>query len=140
MDFADKRGNRVKEWIASLDRGARVKEWIASLDRGAQVEVKAALNTQLRILAARERLGRPDVGFMRRECKGLLEIVLTVGNVEYRPLAYYGPDTRKRQVTILRGAIEKDGRLQPPTACATALRRIEEIRSGAGKAVPHDYS
>lgn len=127
LDFTDHRGNRVKEWIASLDPSARVN-------------VKAALNAQLRILAARERLERPDVGLMRRECRGLIEIVLTVGNVEYRPLAYYGPDTTKRQVTILHGAIEKDRRLQPPTACATARRRIEEIRTGVGRVVPHDYS
>ena len=127
MDFADRRGNRVKGWIASLDRSA-------------QVEVKAALNAQLRILAVSERLVRPDVGLLRRECRGLLEIVLTVGQVEYRPLAYYGPDTKKRQVTILHGAIEKGGRLQPPTACAIALRRIKEIKSGEGRAIPHDYS
>lgn len=127
LDFADQRGNRVKEWIASLGRSA-------------QVDVKAALNAQLRILAVRERLGRPDVGLMTRECKGLLEIVLTVENVEYRPLAYYGPDTKKRQVTILHGATERGGRLHPPGACATALRRIEQIETGDGRAIPHDYS
>lgn len=116
-----------------------IKRWIASLDARAQKEVKAALNAQIRILATAEKLDRTvDVGIMRRECKGLLELIMLVDKVQYRPLAWYGPD--RGEVTIYGGAIERGGRLEPPGACKSALDRKADLAKNVGKAIPHDFT
>ena len=127
MDYVDAAGRNV------------VREWLESLPAGTRKNVKAALDNQLLISKPLERLDRPDFGLLRRECKGLIEVVLYVDRVQHRLLAFYGPGPR-RQVTILAGAIERGKRLEPPGICTTALRRRNYLRQGIGKAVPHDFS
>jgi Phage derived protein Gp49-like (DUF891) len=63
---------------------------------------------------------RPYVGTLRGECKGLFEIRLEVGNVQYRPIGYYAGEL---QFTILAFATERDSKLVPASVCALAKRR-----------------
>ena len=71
---------------------------------------------------------RPYIGTLRKECKGLFEIRLEVGNVQHRPIGYYPGEL---QFTILAFATERDSKLVPAGVCALAKRRralIEQNR------------
>lgn len=92
----------------------------------------------IRHLEATRALGMPYAKVLKENCEGLLELRATVNNIQYRPIAYYGPG--EREVTLLVPATEVNSRFVPLSACATAYMRIEEIRVGRASTRDHDFS
>lgn len=122
LDFVDERGlNVIHRWIEGLPKTAKVK-----------------IQTQIPILAAMEQLRFPYTTMLEGECDGLMEIRFRVRNVQYRPLAYYGP--QQGEVTILTGATEVGDRIEPPGICATALNRKALVDQDRRYVCPHDLS
>jgi hypothetical protein len=107
------------------------KETIVSQWYEAQYEdVKEAFETRLKFLLALPEDGwdRPAVGQLRRkECKGLFEIVISMPDVEHRPIGYF---SGKMEFTIVAFATERDGKFDPKTVCETAQRLVTEIAEG----------
>jgi len=99
-----------------------VAEWFAAQDDA----VQAAFLGRMKFLIGLPGDGwdRPYVGQLRRECKGLFEIVIEVGNVQYRPIGYFSGEM---EFTFLAFATERDDRLVPASVCDTAKRNIEII-------------
>lgn len=98
-------------------RESAVRVWY----NGQAPQVQAKFDTTLKYLRDRPSWDRPYVGILHGECEGLIEIRLKVKRVQYRPLGFYGP--LKMEFTILFFATERDGALDPPTACSIALGR-----------------
>lgn len=119
-DFVNVRGeNLIRTWLHSLPAGAR-----------------AEIHVRLDYLATLPRLGRPYVGQLRHDCKGLYEIRVDFNRVRYRPIGYYGPG--RRDFTLLVGALEKGDQFEPRAACSTAFDRIGRLRSGEGTTCEHE--
>ena len=83
------------------------------------------------------------VGLLRKQglCHGeqLIELIIKVGNVQYRPIGWYGPEDRT--VTLLLGAIERGNDFEPRNACEQAVNRKRLILADRRKyTVEHDYS
>lgn len=117
-----------------------IKSWIESLPLSRRKRVKAKLNARLLYLQALPRLRMPDARMLRGDCDGLFEIRLGVANVQYRPLACYGPG--RSEVTLLAGAIEMNERLMPPSICSTALSRKALLMADNSRryVCQHDFS
>lgn len=99
-------------------------------------DARAEIEVQLTLLRDVRTLARPAAGDMKtRECRGLIEIRVKENRQQYRLLAYYGPG--RAQVTLLIGAREKGGNLEPRDACSTALGRIKQIETGRGSIREH---
>jgi hypothetical protein len=128
-DFRSERGeNAIRSWTDGPGRPA-----------------KARLNALLRNLEVLERaFTRADkVGLLRKggPCHGqnFIELIIRVGNVQYRPIGWYGPDNRT--VTLLVGATERDGEFEPRNACEQAVNRKWLIQGDRRKhLIEHDYS
>ena len=106
-----------------------VDQWYLSQTEPVQV----AFVTRMKFLRGLPGDGwdRPYVGQLRwKECKGLFEIVISVGNIEYRPIGYFSGE---KEFTIVAFATERDGKFEPKTVCATAKRLIERIKKGQEK-------
>lgn len=107
-DFVNARGeNVVHTWLHGIPAAAR-----------------AEINDLIMLLELRtvDQFSREDsVGLLRRECRGLLELIVKVEKVQYRPVGRYGPG--RKVVTLLGGANERDGHLTPPDICKTTLAR-----------------
>jgi hypothetical protein len=58
-----------------------------------------------------------------------------VGNVQHRPLGFFGPG--QRQFALLIWATERDQKYDPPGVRDTALSRMNEIK--AGRAVAYEF-
>src|SRR4030042_2858957 len=100
LDFVDERGENV------IQRGLR------SLPPSVRNSVKAKMTTRIEYLEVMRVFRPPYARELHGECGGLFEIIFQVKNLQYRPLACRGPDTTK-EVTLLMGAIEKEGRFDP---------------------------
>jgi hypothetical protein len=97
---------------------------------------RAAIEVQLLFLRNVQALTRPAAGDMKgTECRGLIEIRVKENRQQYRLLAYYGPE--RGCVTLLIGAREKGGKLEPREACSIALGRIKAIENGTGGVREH---
>ena len=102
-------------------------------------KARARINTVIAHLEASPRTEWGDYikGLSEGECAGLLEIRVTFNNIQYRPLACYGPG--RQEVTILLGAIERGDRFEPRSACRTAQANRRLITE-KGRTVEHDVS
>ena|SRR5688572_17002062 len=128
-DFRNDRGeNEIQTWTRGPGRAA-----------------KARMNALIRNLAVLERgFTRADsVGLLRKAgpCKeeGLIELLITIKKVQYRPIGWYGPDPRT--VTLLVGATERDGEFAPRNAGEQAVNRKRLVlRNRKQHLVDHDYS
>lgn len=130
FDFKNQRGdNEVHNW--AREQGALLK---------------ARLNALIRHLEALDRpvLTRADgVGLLRKAgpCHGhkFIELTITIGKVEYRPIGWYGPGPRV--ITLLMGAKEKGGDLEPRNACIRAINNKKLVLTDPGRyTVDHDFS
>ncbi len=130
--YTDVAGRTFFDFIAP--RGENVIDaWLRNdIPAGARAEIEV----QLLLLRAVPQLERPAAGDMKgRECRGLIEVRVRWRRQQFRLLGYYGPG--RAQVTLLIGAREKDGNLEPREACAIALRRITEIEDERGTIREH---
>lgn len=109
-----------------------IRSWLSGLPPGARARINAAI----RNLEPLPELRRPYSGDLKGNCSGLIELRIPYQKVQYRPLGCYGPG--RKEVTLLFGAIEKDNRLEPPSACSTALTRKARIAE-RGRTCDHDF-
>lgn len=122
LDFVDERGvNLIHRWIEGLPTNAKVR-----------------MQARIPLMAGMPVLRFPYTRMLEGDCDGLFEIRFEVDNVQYRPLAYYGPE--RRDITILTGATEVGGRLEPPGICGTALNRKSLVEQDRRYVCPHDLS
>jgi hypothetical protein len=84
--------------------------------------VQAAFEARLEFLTAQPPhvWQRPYVGTLKGECKGLIEIIFEVNNVQHRPIGYF---SGKMEFTFLAFATERGGKFDPRKVCAIAKRR-----------------
>ena len=94
------------------------------------------IDRKLRYLERMETLDRPHVGVIHGFEK-IYEIVVKCDGVQYRPLGTYGPG--RRDFTLLVGAIEKGGGLEPRSAPRTAEERRIEVLNDPGRSCEHEY-
>lgn len=109
-----------------------VRLWLNEQPLKARLKIDAVL----RNLRVSERLRPPFVKKLGGY-EQVFEIVVDSFNVQYRPLGGYGPD--KGQFTLVMGAIEQSGRIQPPNAFDTAASRLEMVANGTLRVTDHDY-
>src|SRR2546422_5051514 len=90
--------------VSSANNQTIVSEWYEAQSD----DVQAAFYTVMSYLKDRPPHGwdRPFVGQLRRECKGLFEIVLTVKGVQHRPIGYF---SGHQEFTFIAFATERDG-------------------------------
>lgn len=106
------------------------KETIVSQWYNAHEDAQIAFATRMKFLRGLPADGwdRPYVGQLRRkECSGLFEIVISMPDVEYRPIGYF---SGKMEFTIVAFATERDGKFNPKSVCETAQRIIRDITDG----------
>lgn len=68
-------------------------------------------------------------------CAGLYELRFTIRNVQWRPLAYYGPGPRDMRNLFI--ARDVNNRWVPPSACQIARGRSCIVQEEAGRSVEH---
>ena len=66
----------------------------------------------------------------------IFELIVTSGGQEFRPLFCYGPGPQ--QVTLLVGAEEKGGKLEPHAAEEIAEKRRQIILADPSRTTPHE--
>ncbi|MBI3967131.1 MAG: type II toxin-antitoxin system RelE/ParE family toxin [Chloroflexi bacterium] len=121
-DFYDARQrNRIHEWLDGLPRRA-----------------KARIQNLIVRLEVTEQWEPQYVSALKGECKGLIELRITVNGVQYRPIGCYGPD--RHEFTLLVGTVEKGSRLEPRDACAIAHERWAMIKENRSYCCVHDFS
>ena len=110
--------NEIEMWQDSLpDKAAAKMEMILAHLRGVK------------------RLTRPYTG-TRVNHPHIFELIVTSEGQEFRPLFCYGPGSQ--QVTLLVGAEEKGGKLEPHSAEAIAERRRQIILADPNRTTPHE--
>jgi hypothetical protein len=124
-DFIDAAGENV------------VHAWLHS--RAVSVKARMRIN---RIITHLEAAPSTDWGDYVKtlsgdEYSGLMELRVTVQNVQYRPLMVHGPG--RGDVTILLGAIERGGQFEPRTACERAQANRLHITTPE-RTIDHDFS
>lgn len=120
LDYVDGKGsNQIEAWLESLPVGARKP-------------VRAKLAAILIFASPQARLQPPRFGPLQGV--GMFKVTFKLNNVQYRILAWYGPD--RREVTLLAGAIEKNDRYRPLNVFDTAARRRAEILSDRKRVTP----
>jgi hypothetical protein len=89
--------------------------------------VQAAFDIVLEYLAQRERHEwvRPEFDQLAGRYRDLGELRFKVGNVQYRPLGFFGP--ARADFTLLVGASKKGSAYDPRDAVETARRRRLEV-------------
>jgi len=104
FDYLEERGQcAIREWLDSLPVKARVK-----------IEERIRYLKNLQVF-------EPKFVTPLQEDTDILEIRAESGNVQYRPLGCYGPE--RKEFTLLVGAIEKGGKLEPRSVVKTAASR-----------------
>ena len=122
LDFVDGNGtNLIHEWIQALPK-----------------EAKAKMTHRIELLEVVQQFTEPYTEILTGDCAGLFEIKFRAKRVQYRPLAFFGPE--RREVTLLAGATEKGGQLKPPSICATALSRKALVQTDRRHVCSHDFS
>lgn len=120
LDYlAEDGANEIRAWIDSLPDAARAK-----------------IDTRIRYLEI-TRFWPPQYVSDRKDCDKIYELRIVSSGVQYRPLGYLGP--RRSEFTLLMGAIEKGGKLQPRDFCQACQRRMEVVNGDRRRIVPHEY-
>lgn len=73
-----------------------------------------------------------------QNCLGFIEFRITTQGVQYRPIAWYGPE--RQQITIFAVATEKNSRLVPPGICETCAHRLTKLKRHEGRIELHNLS
>jgi hypothetical protein len=127
-DYVDRRGRNV------------IAEWVDSL----QLRDQAVLDEKLAVLA---RIG-PDQALHAKLLAGPLKNskrkitpiykIRVKGTVQLRPMLCRGPIHNDVELTLLAGAIEKGGKLDPVKAVELAEDRRKEILQNANRRENHE--
>ena len=126
-DFVDERGANV------------IQTRLGGLPGSRKPRAKAALTQRLNLLAALPHLNDEQyTKVLSGPCDGLIEIRFRRDGVQYRPLAFYGPE--RSAITLLILVEERNGRFVPRDACAIALKRRALVLADRRFITAHDYS
>lgn len=109
-----------------------IKVFVADVERwlnGQTPEARAKIEARIRYLEVISEWKPPYVVKLTGYAD-LYEIRVIHSNKQYRLIGCYGPG--KREFTILVGAIEKEGKYNPPSVFETAERRIKLILKNEG--------
>lgn len=106
----------------------QIAEWM----RAQGHDLRARMDALIRNLGILDRAFTRDdsVGLLRKPpCKGeqLIELIIKLNKVQYRPIGWYGPGPR--EVTLLIGAIEKGDHFEPRNAAHIAIQRKQLVQS-----------
>lgn len=93
-----------------------IDEWLNAQPKGARAKIKKII-AYLEITSV---WGRPYVA-KRKETDDIWEIIAGFDNIQYRPLGCFGP--KRHEFTLLIGAREKGGRLEPINVIEIAKKR-----------------
>ena len=111
-DFVSDRGeNEIRRWIDSLPKAVRFK-----------------LDGRIRYLQGVQQLKYPYVEKWVGE-KDIYEVRVVFAGAQYRLLGCYG--VGQKVFTLLVGAVEKSGQLNPREAVSTAKARMKIIEDGS---------
>ena len=125
-DFVNNRGeNEIHTWLHSIPPEAR-----------------AHINTLINLLQVADVnvFDRAHhVGLLGGSCEGLIELIVHVKRVQYRPIGCYGPG--QRVVTLLAGAREVGNQLVPRGVCNAALAKESLVGANQRRySCEHDFS
>jgi hypothetical protein len=114
----------IKYYVAANGESS-FKNWYDNLGE----DVRAVFDARLLYLKQQPRNGwsRPHFSLLHGPCAGLGEIRFKAKKIQYRPLGFFGPGPN--QFTLLVGAIERGDQLQPPSACASALKYMSALNA-----------
>ena len=114
-------------WTFRCYVGSSGRDMIAVWYRRQPAAVQAAFDTLLEYLVQRERHEwvRPEFDQLGGRYRDLGELRFKVGNVQYRPLGFFGP--ARGEFTILAGASKKGSVYDPRDALETARKRRLEV-------------
>lgn len=117
------------------DRANVVHEWMGSLSKKA----RAKINTRISALESlpRPRWGDYTASLVGPGWEGIFEMRFFVDKVRLRPLFCYGPEPES--ATILMGAVEVGGEIEPRSAARTCQTRKAEIGTKAHVS-RHDFN
>ena len=122
LNYLNERGeNEIRNWIRSLPPKARAKV----ANRILLLQTWPGATWPLQYVSA------------LRGFKGIHEFRVVFSGVQYRPLGCYGPG--EREYTLLLGAIEKGGRLEPLGACETAVARRMIVLQDGSRVRDHEF-
>lgn len=121
----------ILDYLAA-DGTNEIRSWLDRLPTAAQVRIDARIG-YLQIT----RVWPPQYISARRDCQGIYELKIVSSGVQYRPLGFYGPE--RREFTLLMGAIEKGGRVEPRDFCDIALERRKIVNDDRSRIVPHRF-
>ena len=124
-DFVDANGNNV------------ISEWLDGFPEDRRASVKGKLDNRLHYIRSAPRIRDDWMEKLEGEDDGIYEIKVSIGNVEHRILACYGPGAG--QITMLFPAREQNDRLRPAGARRTARERAAMIADDPERTVLHDY-
>jgi len=114
----------MKVWsfrvFVSERENREIDGWLDVQPKGAQAKIKKII-TYLEITNI---WGRPYVA-KRKETDDIWEIIAGFDNIQYRPLGCFGPG--RHEFTLLIGAREKGGRLEPINAVEIAKKRRDLV-------------
>ena len=122
-DYVDDHGiNVIRDWLKSLSPKARAK-----------------VNTRISALEALPRNQWADFtgALVGSGWDGIYEIRIRYDNIQLRPLFAYGPG--REEATLLMGAEERGGEIEPRSAASTCQTRAARVRQGTNT-VKHDYN
>jgi hypothetical protein len=127
----------MPEWAVRCSANARGKDLFDQDYSDQAPEVRAEFHAVLNgLLAQADITGwcRPR-GFDRlsgKKYRALGELRFKVGNVQHRPLGFFGPE--QRTFTLLIWATERDGNFAPPGVRDTALQRMNLVKKNPERA------
>ncbi len=110
LEFVTEEGERV------------IQAWLNEMNPSTREKVEAAIDNTVRYLEVERNPRRPYTGALTgKDAEGLYEIRFKINGVQYRPLFFYGPESR--EFTLLAGAVEKGGEFKPKSVLFVAQRR-----------------
>jgi hypothetical protein len=109
-----------------------ILKWYESLDEDAQADFDITLNI---LAGTQDWRGLKQFKILSGKYVNLGEIRFVTNKVQYRPVGYFGPNTR--QFTLLIGCSKKGRVYKPPDAFDTALKRLSLFRQGRGSIHEH---
>jgi hypothetical protein len=109
-----------------------IRPWMDSLPKKAQARIDSIIR-YLQIVDVWPGQYISD----RKDCDKIYELRIASGGVQYRPLGFFGP--QRREFTILLGATEKGGKLEPRDFCTIATRLRGLVNANRKHVEPHRY-
>lgn len=101
-----------------------IAEWLSGLPKRERLRIGTIL-----VYLAGQRSWR-NIPYVKKltDCDDIYEIIITINNIQYRPLGCYGPG--RDEFTLIVGATKKGKIWVPQDAKSTAKRMAKLIRQG----------